>query len=174
MPKAHLIIVSGIPGAGKSTFALRAADRWGAASFASETFANDLGANARAASGDLSKQAISHAYSAMGAGVSGALASNKLVVAVGSFRSEEQRVRFREIARRAGANATTIRITCSLATAAQRIHARRAAGEPGPSADAIHQIAAALDLAHDIDLVLTNDASVEAFHRRIDAVLDNL
>jgi predicted kinase len=93
--RSRLIIVCGIPGSGKSTFAIRVADRWGAVKFASETFAEQLGAAARTASGDLTKEAITHAYSAMGAAVADALATNKLVIAVGSFRSEEQRSRFR-------------------------------------------------------------------------------
>jgi predicted kinase len=64
--RPRLIIVCGVPGSGKSTFALHAADRWGAVRFASETFAEQLGAAARTASGDLSKEAIVHAYSVMG------------------------------------------------------------------------------------------------------------
>jgi predicted kinase len=99
MGRPHLIIVCGVPGSGKSTFAVRAADRWGAVRFASETFAEELGAAARTASGDLSKQAIAHAYAAMGAAVADALVTNKLVIAVGSFRSEEQRSCFRTIAK---------------------------------------------------------------------------
>src|SRR5436190_626720 len=98
MERSHLIIVCGVPGAGKSTFALRAVERWEGVSFASENFAEELGVAARTASGDLSKEAIVHAYSAMGAAVAGALPTNKLVVAVGSFRSAEQRRRFRDIA----------------------------------------------------------------------------
>ena len=65
MGRHRLIIVCGIPGAGKSTLAHRAVERWAAVSFASETFAEELGAAARTASGDLSKEAIAHAYAAM-------------------------------------------------------------------------------------------------------------
>src|SRR5438105_122856 len=112
MARPRLIIVCGVPGSGKSTFALHVADRWGAVRFASETFAEELGASARTASGDLSKEAIVHAYAAMGAAVADALAANKVVVAVGSFRAEEQRRRFREIAASFGAAVTTLRIVC--------------------------------------------------------------
>lgn len=174
MGRPRLIIVCGIPGSGKSTFALRVADRWGAVRFASETFAEQLGAAARTVSGDLSKEAIVHAYSVMAAAVRDSLATNKLVVAVGSFRSEEQRRRFRDIATSSGASVTTVRIVCSVETAAKRIRSRRAIGERGPNEEAILQIDAALDRANDIDMVLTNESSVEEFHRKIDALIQVL
>jgi len=170
----RLLIVCGVPGSGKSTFALRAAERWGAVRFASETFAEELGPAARTASGDLTKEAIAHAYSAMGAAVADALATNKLVIAVGSFRSEEQRSRFRAIAKSRGASVTTLRVVCPVETAAKRIRARLALGERGPDEKAIRQIEDGLNRAADIDLVLTNDSSMEDFHRRIDAVLEPL
>src|SRR5215470_2453457 len=99
MRRHRLLIVCGIPGAGKSTLARRAVERWGAVSFASEFFADALGAAARTASGDLSREAIVHAYSAMADAVAESLSRHLsphlsphgLVVAVGSFRSEEQR-----------------------------------------------------------------------------------
>ena len=69
MTKRSLIIVCGVPGAGKSTFAHHAVDRWGAVSFASEIFAGALGAAARTPAGVLTKQAMRQAYSAMGAAV---------------------------------------------------------------------------------------------------------
>jgi len=174
MGRPRLIIVCGVPGSGKSTFALHVADRWGAIRFASETFAEALGAAARTALGDLSKEAILHAYAAMGAAVRDSLATNKLVVAVGSFRSEEQRRRFRDIATSSGASVTTVRIVCSVETAAKRIRSRRAIGERGPNEEAILQIDAALDRASDIDIVLTNESSVEEFHRKIDALIQVL
>jgi predicted kinase len=170
----RLLIVCGVPGAGKSTFAVRAAERWGAVRFASETFAEQLGAAARNASGDLTKEAIVHAYSAMGAAAADALAMNKLVIAVGSFRSEDQRKRFRDIAESSGASATTLRVVCPVEIAVKRICARLALGERGPDETAIRQIANGLDGANDIDLVLTNDSSMEDFHCRIDAVLKQL
>jgi predicted kinase len=170
----RLLIVCGIPGSGKSTFALRAAERWDAVKFASETFAEQLGAAARTASGDLTKEAIVHAYSAMGAAVADALATNKLVIAVGSFRSEEQRSRFRAIAKSSGASVTTLRVVCPVETAAKRISARLALGERGPDEKAIRQIQDGLNGAADIDLVLTNDSSIEDFCCRIDALLESL
>src|SRR5262245_6835338 len=126
MDRRWLIIVCGVPGSGKSTFALRTVMRWNAVSFASETFADDLGARARTATGDLSKDALVHAYSAMGAAVATSLATRRLVVSVGSFRAEEQRQRFRDIATSSGAGMTTLRITCSIETAADRLRARLA------------------------------------------------
>jgi predicted kinase len=110
----------------------------------------------------------------MGAAVADALATNKLVIAVGSFRSEEQRSRFRAIGKSCGASVTTLRVVCPVETAANRIRARLALGERGPDEKAILQIADGLNGAEDIDLVLTNDSSVEDFHRRIDAVLEPL
>jgi predicted kinase len=174
MARSRLIIVCGVPGSGKSTFALRAVDRWGAISFASETFADELGAGARTASGDLSKEAIIHAYAAMGAAVRGPLAADKLVVAVGSFRAEEQRRRFRDIATNSAATVTTVRVVCAVETAAKRVRSRRAIGERGPDEKAIVQIDAELNQAKDIDVVLTNDRSVDEFHRQIDALIQDL
>jgi predicted kinase len=171
MIQPHLIIVCGVPGSGKSTFASRAADRWRASRFASETFANELGDAARTVSGDLSRQAIVHAYSAMAIAVRDSLASNKLVVAVGSFRSDEQRRRFRDIARDVGTNATTIRIVCSVDTAAERVRSRLANGERGPTENAIRQIEAELNRATGIDITVRNDSSLDEFNQKIDAVM---
>jgi predicted kinase len=174
MQRHRLLIVCGIPGAGKSTLARRAVEQSKAVSFASETFAEALGAVARAASGDLSKEAIAHAYSAMAAAVADALSTHRLVIAVGSFRSEEQRRRFRDIAIRAGASVTTLRILCPIEMSAQRVRSRLASGERGPTADAMRQIDAELNRASEIDAVLSNDSSVEHFHRQVDALLQAL
>jgi predicted kinase len=174
MGKSRLIIVCGIPGSGKSTFALHAAGRWGAVRFASETFAEQLGAAARNASGDLSKEAIVHAYSAMGVAAMNSLGTHKLVVTVGSFRSEEQRRRFRDIAADSDATAVTLRIVCPVETAAERVRARLALGERGPGESAIREIDNELNRAADIDLHLANDSSIDSFHRRIDALLGTL
>jgi predicted kinase len=174
MERQHLIIVCGVPGAGKSTFALRAVERWKAVSFASETFADELGAAARTAFGDLSKEAILYAYSAMAAAVIEALATEKLVIAVGSFRAKDQRSRFRDIARSAGASVTTLRIGCPVETAAQRVRSRIALGERGPSEKAIRQIDDILNQAGEIDAVLTNDGSIEHFHQQIDTMIRSL
>jgi predicted kinase len=106
----------------------------------------------------------------MGAAVAEALATNKLVVAVGSFRSEEQRGCFRDIAKGSGANVTMLRIVCPTETA-KRIRSRLALGERGPDEKAILQIDAELNRASDIDIVLTNDSSVEDFHQQIDALI---
>src|SRR6516165_1864515 len=172
--RPRLIITAGVPGSGKSTFALRMIERWGAVSFASESFADQLGPASRTASGDLSKEAILHAYRAMGDAVAHALAEMQLVVAVGSFRSQEQRRRFREIAKSSGASVTTLRVVCPVETAARRIRARMAHGERGPDEKAIRQIEDGLNRAEDIDLVLANDSSMQDFHCRIDAVLEPL
>ncbi len=174
MRRPRLIVVCGIPGAGKSTFARRASDRWGAASFASETFAEQLGPAARAASGDLSKEAIAHAYAAMRDAAAEALSRSPLVLAVGSFRAEPQRKLFRDMALERGADATTVRVSCPVATAAERVRARRALGERGPGEDAIRRIDAELDQARGIDAVLTNEGTVEDYHRRIDRLIEAL
>jgi predicted kinase len=110
----------------------------------------------------------------MGAAVADALATNKLVIAVGSFRSEEQRSRFRAIAKSCGASVTTLRIVCPVETAAKRIRARLALGERGPDEKAIRRIEQALNGADDIDLILTNDSPMADFHRRIEALLEPL
>ena len=170
MEKPRLIIVCGVPGSGKSTLARHAVERWGAVSFASETFAAQLGAAARGPSGDLTKEAIVHAYAAMGAAVAACLAAGQLVLAVGSFRAEDQRRRFRDIASGAGASATTLRIVCPVPTAAERVRSRLAHGERGPTERSIHQIDAELNRASDIDAVLTNDTSIEHFLRAADTM----
>jgi hypothetical protein len=110
----------------------------------------------------------------MGSAVKEALATDKLVVAVGSFRSEEQRRRFRDIGISSVASVTTVRILCSVETASRRIRSRRAIGERGPNKEAILQIDAALDRANDIDKILTNESSVEEFHGNIDALIQAL
>jgi predicted kinase len=145
----NLIIVCGIPGSGKSTFALRAAERWGAMRFASETFAEQLGAAARDDSGDLSSEAIVHAYSAMGTAAKEALETHTLVVAVGSFRSEDQRKQFRQTAKLFNATATTLRIVCRVETAAERVRSRTMLGERGPSLSTIRDIDNQLNRAVD-------------------------
>ena len=154
--------------------ALHVADRWGAVSFASETFADEFGAAARTPAGDLTEQAIVHAYSAMGAAVAASLATKKLVLAVGSFRAEHQRSRFRDIARSAGASVTTLRIVCPIEIAARRVRSRIARGERGPTEKAIQKIDAELSRASDIDVVLTNDTSIEHFYRRADIMIEFL
>jgi predicted kinase len=169
--RPSLVIVCGVPGSGKSTFARHLADRSGAVWFASETFAEELGAAARTPAGDLSKEAIAHAYAAMGAAVENALATNELVIAVGSFRSEEQRRHFREVATTAGADVITLRILCPIETAAKRVALRRALGERGPGTGAIRQIDAELNRASDVDITVTNESSMEDFQRRIDGVI---
>jgi predicted kinase len=174
MGRQRLIIVCGVPGSGKSTFARRAVEGWKAVSFASEMFAETLGAASRTSSGDLSNEAIVFAYTAMSAAVSKSLVTNKLVLAVGSFRAEEQRVRLRDIAREASANVTTLRVVCPIEMAARRVRARIAQGEHGPTERAILRIDAELNQADDIDILINNDASVERFHQRVDAIMGAL
>lgn len=174
MSRSHLIIVCGVPGSGKSTFALRAADRWGAVRFASETFAEELGTAARTASGDLSREAIAHAYSAMGNAVRDSLLRHKLVVAVGSFRSQGQRHQFRDIAMSSGASVRTLRVVCPVEVAARRVQSRLASGERGPTETAIRQIDAELNRASDVDIALANDSSLQDFYRRVDIVAEVL
>ena len=170
----RLIIVCGVPGAGKSTFASRLVAQWSAASYASETYTASLGPAARTASGDLSTEAIDHAYSAMEQAVSQALGAGGLVVAVGAFRSEALRGRFREIAKRIQVPATTLRISCSVAAAAKRVRARKAHGESGPTEFVIGQIDVELDRASDIDLVLHNNETVEHLYPQADALIKTL
>ena len=56
-----------------------------------------MGPAARDSAGDLTQQAIAYAYTAMATAVKTSLSVNPLVLAVGSFRSEDQRRQFREI-----------------------------------------------------------------------------
>src|SRR5262245_38041506 len=174
MERRDLIIVCGVPGSGKSTLARHLVEHHGAVSFASEQFADELGAAGRTSSGDLTKEAIVHAYSAMGAAVTAALATGKLVIAVGSFRAEDQRRRFRDIAKSSGASVTTLRVVCPVEMAAERVRERIALGERGPTETAIRQIDAILSQASDIDVVLTNDSSIEHFHRLADDMIERL
>lgn len=174
MGRPHLIVVCGIPGSGKSTFSLLAVERWAAISFASETFADKLGAAARTTSGDLSREAIAHAYSEMGRAVTEVLAKNKLVLAVGSFRAAEQRRQFRDIAVRVGADVTTIRIACPVNLAAERVRERIAKGEHGPTEGAIQRIDAELTRADDITIVINNDSTIDQFYRLAEAVVGGM
>lgn len=167
----RLMIVCGVPGAGKSTLALRAIDHWGAVGFASETFADQLGSAARTTSGDLSKEAVIHAYSAMRSAVTVSLATTKLVLAVGSFRSPAQRSLFRDLGAEAGACVTVIRVSCPIEIAASRVRSRKAHGERGPNEEAIRAIDVELNQANDIDFVLYNDASIDHFFQVVDALL---
>ncbi len=173
MLQALLIIVCGVPGSGKSTFARHVAGRWNATWFASETFANELGAGARSASGDLSKEAIEHAYHAMAISVRESFVRTKLVVSVGSFRSDQQRRCFRDIGSDVGATVKAIRILCSPEMAAERVRLRLAKGEQGPTETAIRQIDAELSRATDIDFTLRNESSLDDFYCRIDTVMQH-
>jgi predicted kinase len=143
-------------------------------SHASESFAKELGAAARNASGDLTPQAIVYAYSAMAAAAKVSLRTNPLVLAVGSFRAEVQRQQFRDMAAGVGAKVTTLRIACPAELAARRVLARRAEGENGPDEAAIRGISAELDRAGDVDVVISNDASIELLRQRADAMMTDL
>jgi predicted kinase len=171
MGRHNLIILCGVPGSGKSALAQHLVSQSGAVSFASETFADQLGAAGRTSSGELTRQARDHAYSAMAVAVTTSLVTSKLVVVVGSFRAELQRSRFRDIAREMRAKVTTLRVVCPAATAAERVRLRRAHGEPGPTEQAIRQIEAELNQANDIDGQLTNDTSIDDFFRRADTIM---
>jgi predicted kinase len=174
MKNPRLLIVCGVPGAGKSTLALHMISRWRAVSFASEAFADTLGAAGRTSSGDLTEEAIVHAYSAMVDEVAAALATSKLVLAVGSFRTTEQRRRFRSVAELTKADVTTLRIMCPIDKAAGRVRERIARGGHGPSERAIGRINAELDRASDIDMVINNTSSVAHFYRRADKIMGTL
>src|SRR5260221_12677220 len=99
---------------------------------------------------------------------------SKLVLAVGSFRAEEKRTRFRELAVASGVSAITVRVTCPVAMAAERVRSRIALGERGPGEEAIRQIDAELNRASGIDAVLINDASIAGLHRQVDLLVQVL
>jgi predicted ABC-type ATPase len=109
----------------------------------------------------------------MGDAVAASLATNKLVLAVGSFRAPDQRRRFRDIAELAKVHATAMRISCPSDKAASRVRARIALGGHGPTERAIRRIDAELDEASDIDIVIANDATIDQFLQRADSVLGN-
>jgi dephospho-CoA kinase len=67
-----------------------------------------------------------------------------------------------------------LRIACSVDTASQRVRSRIASGERGPTEKAIQRINAELSRAADIDVVLTNETSIEHFHRRVDTMVEFL
>lgn len=165
------MIICGVPGAGKSTLAHYAVHRWKAVSHASESFTSQLGPAARDSAGDLTPEAIEYAYRAMSTSVEASLNGNRLVFAVGSFRSQNQRQRFRQIGILSGARVTTVRIDCPVETAAQRVRARRAEGENGPDEETIRRIAIELDRANDFDIIIRNDASIQVLWERGDAMI---
>jgi len=174
MPRPRLIIVCGVPGAGKSTFARRVVERCDALSFASEKFAAELGPSARNKSGDLTGGAIEHAYGAMGAAIDASLRDSRLVLAVGSFRTEKQRKRFRDIAIEAGADAIAVRIACPVDLAAARVRERIAQGEHGPTEGTIGTIDSELTRASDVEIAIDNNATIDEFYRRADAALADI
>jgi predicted kinase len=171
MGKHSLIIFCGVPGSGKSTLAQHMVRQSGAVSFASETFADQLGAAGRTSSGILTRQALDHAYSAMAVAAATSLVTGNLVVVVGSFRDELQRSRFRDIAKEMSARVTTLRVVCPASIAAERVRMRFAHGERGPTEQAIRQIDAELNQANDIDGHLTNDTSIADFFQRADTIM---
>ncbi len=171
MKRPQLIILCGVPGAGKSTLADHLGRQWGADVFASENFAAELGSAARGPSGDFTAGAVAHAYFAMATAASRSLLDGKLVVVVGSFRSEHERHRFREIARKAEAAVIALRIACSAGLAAQRVRTRGLLGEGGPNLETIEQIDRILNSASDVDLVVPNETSIESLYLSADAVL---
>jgi predicted kinase len=171
MNRPQLIILCGVPGAGKSTLADHLGRQWGADVFASENFAAELGSAARGPSGDFTAGAIAHAYFGMATAASRSLLDGKLVVVVGSFRSEHERHRFREIARKAEAAVIALRIACSAELAAQRVRTRGLLGEGGPNLATIEEIDRILNSASDIDGVVRNETTIGALYEAADAVL---
>lgn len=174
LKERRLIIVCGVPGAGKSTFADRMAKQWSATSFASEVFTRALGDGARDATGDLTREAIARAYADMAMAVADALKVGNLVVAVGAFRSEALRHRFRQLAANVAAVPTTVRISCAVAEAARRVRVRGAQGERGPTEPVIGQIDAELARADDINFVIENNSTMTKFFERTDAFAKGL
>ena len=165
------MIACGIPGAGKSTLASHLVSRWGAVAFESDLFRDTLGVDAlRTPSGDYTDEALEKLYSAMADAVTASLRTNALVIAGGSFRSKDQRAHFRELASDVGASTSTIRIDASIEVAAGRVSARVAKGQEGPTLDAIQKIDKELNTSDDIDIVLTNNSTVEKFRQRIDTL----
>ena len=127
---------------------------------------------ARDSAGDLTQQAIAYAYTAMATAVKTSLSVNPLVLAVGSFRSEDQRRQFREIGTLVDARVITVRITCPAEMAARRVGARRADGENGPDEKAIRRISAEeWTERNDIDINIRNEASIEALQKSADALI---
>lgn len=167
----HLIIVCGVPGAGKSTLAWYVVERFKAIVHASENFASQLGSAARNDAGDLTPPAIAHAYTQMAIAVNSSLSAYPLVLAVGSFRSQDQRRQFREIGAHLGARVSTVRVACAAEIAASRVLARRAEGENGPDQEAIHRISSELDRADDIDIIISNEASIAVLQKRADVII---
>ena len=173
MKTPHLMIVCGVPGAGKSTLARHACARWGAITFASETFAEQLGPTGRSASGDLTREAVAHAYDAMAKAAELSLGNRDLVLVAGSFRSQDQRERFRQLAIAQRSHATTLRVVCTAALAAERVRERRAIGERGPNEEAIRKIDEELNRAIDVDTFVTNEGSIGDFYQKIDAAMQS-
>jgi predicted kinase len=103
-----------------------------------------------------------------------ALQASTLVLTIGSFRAQEHRRRFRDMATGIGAQVTIVRISCSAEIAADRVLARRAEGENGPNEAAIRHISAELDRADDVELIISNDGSIELLCKRADALMADL
>jgi predicted kinase len=133
-----------------------------------------LGPHARNSAGDLSDKAIEYAYDTMEREVAKALTKFNLVLAVGSFRSERRRNRFRGVGEQRGAGVIILRVACSGSIAAQRVLARLAHGEEGPDRAAIDRIESELARATDIDIVLHNESSIDEFRQRTDELMTSV
>jgi len=174
MSARHIMIICGVPGAGKSTLAAHVVERWGAVAHESDDFVNGLIEGGRTSAGDFTDEALEQAYQSMGNAVVESLKTHWLVLAVGAFRTVDQRKMFRQIADQAGVGTTAILVDTPAEVAAERVKARSQRGRLGPTSTVIDDISAQLDAAMDIDFAITNGTTTKRFQERIDSVMTSL
>jgi predicted kinase len=165
--RSAMILVTGCPGAGKTTFARHMASNHDCLVFETDDFLEQIYARkgGLTLAGDFTDDAMQSVYATMSAAVRAALlsATPRLVLAVGSFRLREQRDLFRDIARTVDALQLTLLVEADPEEAATRVNTRVMGGGRGPNAGAVREIYQLLTAADDFDLRIANRASLAEF-----------
>ncbi|WP_284013063.1 AAA family ATPase [Halobaculum litoreum] len=116
---ARLVVVCGLPGAGKTTVAEAAAERLGATLVRTDVVRKEL-----VAEPTYSSRESQRTYDEVFRRAATRLAAEDSVVLDGTFRRAARRDRARTVAVDAGVPFTLLRVTCDEATAKARIRAR--------------------------------------------------
>jgi predicted kinase len=166
--EAKVLIVCGMPGAGKSTFAQCIGSATDSMIFESDEYLRQLygeGGAGHDAAGDFTSEALARVYQAMLAGVRAALAAQfrGLILIVGSFRSFDQREMFRNLSSEHTVRVVTVAVECDLDMAVKRVEMRVASGGHGPTPNAMSEIATKIGDASDVDLHISNRGSLIEF-----------
>lgn len=165
MINRRLILITGIPGAGKSTAAAHIVKRWGATVLESDQFVDHT---MMTSTGDFTESALASSYQAMSRAVRESLQTDRLVVAVGSFRELRQRDLVRHAAQSIDVPALTLGVIAPVETATSRVEKRGR----GPDAQAIALIGSVLSEAKDIDVRISNFGTRQRLYGEIESLMD--